>query len=37
MCFASLAEATRLRKFLAAANEENFDRLASHLSANRSL
>lgn len=33
MRFDSLADASRLREFLAAANEQNFDRLAAHLAA----
>lgn len=33
MRFESMEEASRLREFLAAANEQNFDRLACHLEA----
>lgn len=31
MCFESVAEATKLRSFIAGANEQNFDRLEAHL------
>lgn len=36
MCFEDPAEGERLRAFLAPANEQNFDRLAAHLSQSQS-